>query len=318
MKVLGWLTSSLVCLDQARLQTWEPVSVHCRGWPVSVFQKRMQRSAVPPPEASRPCWWGDQAMAFTAAKCSVYCCTGRTLEWFHTSSYSGTTPGGESRERRHWCLGRGEQIQTPSLPTTHFVVVSTRGEQLVVCAPLESTDFLPVALETALWLKRRGSDVTLQDHSVAAPRRQLVGVPCQRPWPGRRKGGILQTTTEVKRGWRPRQKGRMISLEEASPLTHSSRVSFKDRELLPRWGVPDLYITFMSPHRHQVTLSTDGERLSMTELRVAFSYHNNAESLKCTLSDQPTDVTESPSTDRSHSRVTWTDRGKSAPMEFTE
>ncbi len=25
-------------------------------------------------------------MAFTAAKCSVYCCTGRTLEWFHTSN----------------------------------------------------------------------------------------------------------------------------------------------------------------------------------------------------------------------------------------
>lgn len=81
------LTSSLVCLDQARLQTCEPVSVHCRGWPVNVFQKRMQRSAVPPPEANRPCWWGDQAMALTAAKCSVYCCTGRMLEWFHTSNY---------------------------------------------------------------------------------------------------------------------------------------------------------------------------------------------------------------------------------------
>lgn len=27
-------------------------------------------------------------MAFTAAKCSVYCCTGSTLEWFHTSNYS--------------------------------------------------------------------------------------------------------------------------------------------------------------------------------------------------------------------------------------
>lgn len=88
-----------MCLDQARLQTCDPVSVHCRGWPVSVFQKRMQRSAVPPPEASSPCWCGDQAMAFTAAKCSVYCCTGRTLEWFHTSSYgraAGRT-GGEAK-----------------------------------------------------------------------------------------------------------------------------------------------------------------------------------------------------------------------------
>lgn len=50
------LTSSLACLDQAKLQTWEPVSMHCSGCPVRVFQKRMQRSAVPPPEASSPCW----------------------------------------------------------------------------------------------------------------------------------------------------------------------------------------------------------------------------------------------------------------------
>ena len=33
---------------------------------VAEFQKRMQRSAVPPPDASRPCWWGDHAIA-----CSV-------------------------------------------------------------------------------------------------------------------------------------------------------------------------------------------------------------------------------------------------------
>lgn len=40
--------------DQARLQTCEPVSTHCIGCPVKVFQKRMHRSAVPPPLASRP------------------------------------------------------------------------------------------------------------------------------------------------------------------------------------------------------------------------------------------------------------------------
>lgn len=74
------LTSSLACFDQARLHTCDPVSMHCRGCPVSVFQKRMHRSAVPPPEARRPCWCGDQAMAFTAARCSVYCWTGLRLE----------------------------------------------------------------------------------------------------------------------------------------------------------------------------------------------------------------------------------------------
>lgn len=29
----------------------------------------MLRSAVPPPETSNPCWWGDHARAFTAALC---------------------------------------------------------------------------------------------------------------------------------------------------------------------------------------------------------------------------------------------------------
>mmetsp|Transcript_18353 Transcript_18353/g.58532 ORF Transcript_18353/g.58532 Transcript_18353/m.58532 type:complete len:203 (-) Transcript_18353:704-1312(-) len=38
--------------------------------PDSVFQNRMHRSAVPPPEASRPDWCGDHAIAFTAAQCS--------------------------------------------------------------------------------------------------------------------------------------------------------------------------------------------------------------------------------------------------------
>ena len=49
-------TSSLTFLDHARLQTWLPVSICCRCVPVLVFQKRMVRSAVPPPEAKRPCW----------------------------------------------------------------------------------------------------------------------------------------------------------------------------------------------------------------------------------------------------------------------
>jgi hypothetical protein len=50
---------------------WLPVSTQVSMALVLVFQKRMQRSAVPPPLASRPCWWGDQAIALTAAVCSV-------------------------------------------------------------------------------------------------------------------------------------------------------------------------------------------------------------------------------------------------------
>lgn len=37
-------------------------------------------------------------------------------------------------------------------------------------------------------------------------------------------------------------------------LTNSSCVSFQGKEFLPRTGIPDLNIAFVSPHCHQVTL----------------------------------------------------------------
>lgn len=77
-------TSSDECFDHAKLHTCEPVSTHCIGCPVNVFQKRMQRSAVPPPLANSPWWCGDQAIAFTAAMCSEYDWTGLSECWFHT------------------------------------------------------------------------------------------------------------------------------------------------------------------------------------------------------------------------------------------
>ncbi len=48
------LTISLMVLDHMRLHTWEPVSTDSSGVAVVVFQNRMQRSAVPPPDANRP------------------------------------------------------------------------------------------------------------------------------------------------------------------------------------------------------------------------------------------------------------------------
>ena len=44
--------------------------------PVWVFQNLMQRSAVPPPEASRLDWKGHHASAFTAAAWAVILCMG--------------------------------------------------------------------------------------------------------------------------------------------------------------------------------------------------------------------------------------------------
>ena len=37
-------------------RTCEPVSTHCSGCPVNVFQNRIHLSAVPPPEESKPCY----------------------------------------------------------------------------------------------------------------------------------------------------------------------------------------------------------------------------------------------------------------------
>lgn len=166
---MGRLTSSLVCLDQARLQTCEPVSVHCSGWPVSVFQKRMQRSAVPPPEASRPCWWGDQAMALTAAKCSVYCCTGTTLEWFHTSSCR------QSLVRRARSYGLVGETHV-NAPCCHFRprraaggLCSTWGHTPPACVPGDGAPTGEVALGCrAAGSPDRDSQTTAGRHSTPA------------------------------------------------------------------------------------------------------------------------------------------------------
>ena len=50
------LTSSFTFFDHMRLQTWLPVSTAWSAVFVEVFQKRIHLSAVPPPDAKRPCW----------------------------------------------------------------------------------------------------------------------------------------------------------------------------------------------------------------------------------------------------------------------
>ena len=55
---------------------WECVSTELRQEPLAVDQKRIIRSAVPPPLASSPFWCGDHEMALTAAVCSLKRSTG--------------------------------------------------------------------------------------------------------------------------------------------------------------------------------------------------------------------------------------------------
>lgn len=52
----------------------------------------MLRSAVPPPEASKPCWWGDQATALTAAMWSENVRTGLGDLPFHIISLLSFPP----------------------------------------------------------------------------------------------------------------------------------------------------------------------------------------------------------------------------------
>jgi len=63
-------TSSFTFLLHTRLHTWLPVSTQLSAVLVSVmvFQERMQRSALPPPLASKPRSCGLQAMALTATE----------------------------------------------------------------------------------------------------------------------------------------------------------------------------------------------------------------------------------------------------------
>jgi hypothetical protein len=63
------LTNSLTVFANIRLQTCDPTFRHFVYSPKIEFQNLMVLSAVPPPETSSPCWWGDHARALTAAVC---------------------------------------------------------------------------------------------------------------------------------------------------------------------------------------------------------------------------------------------------------
>lgn len=61
------LTNSFTFFEKSKLHTYEPVSILWISCMVWVSQNLIHLSAVPPPDASRPFWSGDQAIALTAA-----------------------------------------------------------------------------------------------------------------------------------------------------------------------------------------------------------------------------------------------------------
>ena len=60
--------------------------------PVRVFLNLIVLSAVPPPDTRRPCWWGDQAIALTAAAWSQNLTTGSVLWGVQRSSLLSLPP----------------------------------------------------------------------------------------------------------------------------------------------------------------------------------------------------------------------------------
>ena len=90
-------TSSFTLLLHTRLHTWLPVCTQLSAVLVVVFQTRMQRSAVPPPLASKPRWCGLQAMALTAAECSLYRSIGCVELALQMNSRSSFPPDASSR-----------------------------------------------------------------------------------------------------------------------------------------------------------------------------------------------------------------------------
>ncbi len=109
------LTNSFNVLLKIKLHTCDPTSIVLTVVPLRVFLNLIVRSAVPPPEARRPCWCGDQAIALTAAVWSVNLRIG-SEEWeFHTSSLLSLPP-----EHNCWSSGDHFSPQIYCLCPTSF------------------------------------------------------------------------------------------------------------------------------------------------------------------------------------------------------
>ena len=86
------------------MQTCEPVSIDLMVYPVKVFLNFMFLSAVPPPEAKRPCWCGDQATALTAAIWSENLNNGLVDLAFHIINLLSLPP-------EHNCCSSGDHFK---------------------------------------------------------------------------------------------------------------------------------------------------------------------------------------------------------------
>lgn len=146
---------------------------------VTVFQNRMQRSAVPPPEATRPCWCGDHAMALTAAWCSEKRMVGTVLLMPQMKSWLSFPPEASSRSsgdhlRPHTCAQGVQQSGPCGFP----------APQANLDPPHPPAPHLRAMTCQLVGKVFRGSDVPLQNDPVPAAAGKHVAVPGHGTHPG--------------------------------------------------------------------------------------------------------------------------------------
>ena len=112
-----------------------------------MFQKRIHLSAVPPPEASKPFWWGLQPIAFTAAWCSENLAKGCSPLWrLHINSLLSLPPDA------NYCSSNDHfNPHTPCLCPTSFYTCYTLAlrslyniflsrDPVLIMDPFQATD----------------------------------------------------------------------------------------------------------------------------------------------------------------------------------
>lgn len=81
-------------------------------------------------------------------------------------------------------------------------------------------------------------------------------------------------------------------------------MALQGKKLFASSSIPDLNIAFVSSHGYKVPLKQSAKHLLNNKKQLT-GFVDSSLLRVLTLSDHPTDVTESPSTDKSHSLVTW-------------
>ena len=140
-----------------------------------MFQKRMHRSAVPPPDASRPCWCGDHAMAFTAAVWSENFSTGLGDCWVQMYSWLSFPPEAICRSSGdhfspHTCIAPATPLYlTNTSPRPACSCIKTPSARILSQQLQQTRPRLPAELRLVSWVP--GQQGSLQPQ---APLLQLL------------------------------------------------------------------------------------------------------------------------------------------------